>query len=217
MSNSNPITEFGRYGLTPEHLLGYTYAGLLTLLYCVILFPAEIKGLIDTLGGLISVFMVVGLGIGVFVFYFRIIGDFFIYPFQHIVHFLIDRIRNVEGSNSTSIIWYLGNFGVPLGMRRAAYQTCKAEFISKDVRLNVFLSHGELHVLYLTSIETFIVWFYYLKSQLVNNYLLLVIGIICFLGAILGDTYQHILETRLLKAAGRTRLKNFLIKHGFVT
>lgn len=198
-----------RLGVTPEQLIGYVYSGILAVFIVTQVEPAFIKKTIDTTTALLFTIIALIIGIGLYVFYFRIIGEFVLYPFQHLVHWFVDRLRGKTGREHTSCVRYFGALGVPVGFRRFAYEAIMALFHSDDVRRRIQLQHGELHVLYLTAVEGFAAAAY-LFFQGRDFQIWLVVGTVFFLGALLGDLRQHMLECTMIKAKGEQEVKKFL-------
>ncbi len=211
MDKTNPIIE--RLGLTPEQLIGYPYAGLLAALLCAIVNPDFVKHIVDTLGTLLSTLVVLGTGVGIYAIYFKIIGEWFLYPLHHAIHRSTDNICKTINENYTSTTAYLGYLGVRIGKRRMAYEAIKSSFFNPpELRRRIQLSHGEVHVLYLTAIETFAcaLYIYFFNTPLPIKYFLILSGI-SLLGAIGFDIRQHSLETHLMKTK-ESELKEFLQK-----
>jgi len=204
-------------GVTPEQIIGYAYAGLFAAACFAIVDSQSIKTFIDSLGALLSTLIFLGLGIGIYTFYFLVLGEFVLYPFQHFFHGLMDKIRNRTGARHTSTIAFIGYLGVPAGYRRAAYEAIKSNFYDVDERRRIQLAHGELHVLYLTAVELSITAIY-LKFVLGNgNVQFAVMALIAYLGALVGDTRQHSLEAYKLKTYGQEKVKAFLSEIGYIS
>jgi hypothetical protein len=215
MDEKNSILQ--TLGVTPEQIIGYAYAGLLAAACLAIVDSQSIKSFIDSLGALLSTLIFLGLGIGIYTFYFLVLGEFILYPFQHFFHTLMDKIRNKTGAQHTSTIAFIGYFGVPVGYRRAAYEAIKSNFYDVEERRRIQLAHGELHVLYLTAVELSITAMY-LKFILGNsNVQFIIMAVIAYLGAFIGDTRQHSLEAYKLRAYGQEKVKAFLSEIGYIS
>lgn len=204
-------------GVTPEQIIGYAYAGLLAAACFAIVDSQSIKSFIDSIGSLLSTLIFLGLGIGIYTFYFLVLGEFILYPFQHFLHRLMDKIRKKSGAQHTSTIAFIGYLGVPIGYRRAAYEAIKSDFYDVEERKRIQLAHGELHVLYLTAVELSVTALY-LRFALGNSNLqFIVMALIAYLGALIGDTRQHSLEAHKLKTYGQEKVKNFLLEIGYIS
>lgn len=203
-------------GVTSEQMIGYAYAGLLAALCYAIVDAQSIKALIEALGAFLSTLVFLGLGIGIYTFYFLVLGEFILYPLQHLIHLLIDKICKQTGKKHTSAISLIGFFGVPLGYRRSAYEAIKSSFFNIEDRKRIQLAHGELHVLYLTAVE-FTVVAIYLRFFLGNtNPNIVILAIIAYIGALIGDIRQHSLEAYKLNSYGQEKVKEFLSSQGFI-
>lgn len=171
----------------------------------------------DSLGGVLSVFAVIAIGFVIFIFYRYIIGEYIIFPIQHIIHYLFDIILKRTKEKTTSSINLLKHLEVPNGIRRDAYTSIRDAFIDDKTRARWDLIHGEIHALYITSI-IFLGISVFLKLNINGNniWLWALIGIIVLISAIIADTHQHMVETRMIKALNREDLKKFLIQEGHI-
>ena len=87
-----------------ERLIGYLYAGVLPLAILAVEKPDFVKQVVGATSGLLAVIIAISLGIGIYTLHFRVFGELLIYPFQHIVHIIIDKVllrRTPERSSST--------------------------------------------------------------------------------------------------------------------
>lgn len=210
-------------GVTPENLLGYSYAGLLATLCIAIIRPQIVEDLRNSLGTLLSTLIVLGFGVGIYTFYFKILGELILYPFQHRLHAAWDRVRKLSGAKHSCDMAYLGYLGVrSLALQRAAYEDIKASFYEAEARRRIHLEHGELHILYLTAVE-FAAFSLYLwigdlwPTQRSQGLFFSVTAIVSYLGALLADTRQHSRETQMLKACGEPRIRDFLSAGGYIS
>lgn len=203
-----------RLGVTPEQLIGYGYAGLLAMGILAQIEPINLQETIKVLGAFLTLIVALALGVGLYVFYFRILGEFILYPTQHLIHGLLDCARGKTGKKHTSCVHYIGTLGVPLGCRRAAYEAIKASFYSEDECRRIQLSHGELHVLYLTAMETAGAAIY-LSMQGKSIAPWSIAAIVFYLGALLGDIKQHSMESIMLRARGEEFLRKYLTRAGY--
>ncbi len=204
------------FGVTPEKVVGYAYAGLLAAVCLGLARPDILEQVVEALGLLLSVAVAFAIGIGIYAFYFNVIGEFILYPFQHTLHFLLDLIWRKTGQNHTCDIAYLGYLGVPIGLRRQAYETLKSEFYELERRRRIQLAHGEIHVLYLTFVELIVVGIYLVFHQSIPHAPFLFASLIVYFGALIADIKQHSIEAHLLKAYNEKELRKFLIKRGFI-
>jgi len=205
-----------RLGVTPEQLIGYAYSGFLAFVIGTIIDRSFAAQLVEALGGFLTAVVALTLGVGIYVFYFRLLGEFVLYPFQHLVHSCLDWVRGRTAQHPTSCIGYLGAFGVPIGLRRAAYEATKALYY-KDLRVRrrIQLAHGEIHVLYLTAVETVAAAIYvYLHDGHAGYWIAFAAAF--YLAALIADVHQHSLECGMLKSPIYGDLGEFLDRSGFL-
>ncbi len=216
MATENEVLS--KLGLTPEQIVGYVYAGMFIAFAVVAVDAPFVKEAVKSLGGLLSTMVVLSLGVGAFVFYRRIIGEFVLYHAHHAVHRTLDLVLGRKGHALTSCTAYLAFKGVPLGSRRAAYTAIREVFFDKHARRRLDLAHGEIHVLYLTAIGCFAVTLYLLFDHaggLTNNAWPSV-GALSYLGALWADIQQHSVETQMLKVLDEAKLRSFLEGGGYL-
>ena len=203
-----------RLGVTPEQLLGYGYAGLLASFVASLIEPNFVKHLIAALGPFLAAIVALALGVGIYVAYFKIVGEFLLYPFHHLVHKLVDRVRKRIGKVGTSCVAYIGELGVPFGQRRAAYEAIKAAYYQDRERRRIQLAHGELHVLYLTAVEAGAAALY-LFARARPTEVWATTAIVFYVAALIADLRQHTLECYMLKTRAETELRKFLNDAGY--
>ena len=204
-----------RFGVTPEQLIGYAYAGLLAVIISAIIQPTLIKDLVASLGGFLIALAALGLGIGIYALYFKVIGELLLYPIQHKVHRLLDFVRRIPAEKYTSSVAYLGHLGVPRGYQRASYEALKASFYDPETCRRVQVAHGELHVLYLTAVESFVAAIYLAANGC--DYTLWGWGTaVVYVAALIADTKQHVIEAAMLRAKPESEVKDFLSKGGYL-
>lgn len=198
-----------------ERIIGYIYAGLLPLLILTIEEKSIVKGCVDTTGAVLLTLICIGLGVGVFSIYFKIVGELFLYPLQHIFHILFDFIVRRSGDKRSSTVGLLVHFGVPILRARDAYQTIKDEYFQDFEKIEIQISHGELHVVYLTSLITFLTYIIleYFRGNASSIYLYL--SIISLLAGIISDSRQHSKESSRIRAHKRNIIV-FLKEKGFI-
>jgi hypothetical protein len=195
-----------------ERLIGYFYAGLLPVIILSIEKGSVVKAFVEATGGVFALVCCFALGIGIYTVYFRIVGELLLYPFQHALHMLYDK----KFSKRTSTIGLMQDSGVPLWRARSAYNFVRERFLTKEDRADLQVEHGELHVLYLTFVITFL-YFLYLEFNLdqahANIYFL--ISVVSYIAALVGDTRQHSKECAFLEN-NKSELDEFLLKHGLL-
>lgn len=204
-----------RLSVTPEQLIGYAYGGLLSVLISAIIQPTFVESLVKSLGGILVTLVALAIGVGIYVLYFKVIGEFILYLFQHGVHFVFDWMRRTPREKRTSSTSYLGYLGVRWGLRRAAYEEIKASFYDIKTCRRIQVAHGELHVLYLTAVETLFAAGYLAAKGGDYTPWFWVTGIV-YLAALIADTRQHFIEASMLRAQDETEVKNFLTKGGYL-
>lgn len=204
------------FGVTSEQFIGYFYSGLLASLIFALLEPSKVKTVVDSLGNILSIFIALGIGIGLYTIYFQIVGEFFLFQLQRLIHHVFDRLLGNRNENQTSSTGYLGYLGVPFIMRRKAYESIKNDFDGDPVKLNLHLSHGEIHVLYITSIFLLAASFYSYTVGYENSVKWLSFGLIFLFGGLISDTKQHIKETHIFKSIGREKIRQFLVERKLI-
>jgi hypothetical protein len=208
---------YTKLGLNPERVAGYVYSGLFTSVVAAFLAPNAVRGLVDSLGGVLSTLAALALGIAVYVFYRQLIGEYFLYPLHHLLHGFLDSAFRRSGERLTSSTAFLAYLGVPFGHRRDAYTTIREIYLQEMTRTRLDLAHGELHVLYITACGCLVVVLCGLLSPGRDVGLVWIIGgIVSYLAALVGDIHQHSLETQMLKRIDRAELLEFLFKAGYV-
>lgn len=198
-----------------ERMIGYIFSGLLPLLILTIEAKSMVKGYIEATGGILAALICIGLGIGIFSIYFRIIGELILYPLQHCIHILLDFCIRRRGDKQSSTVGLLVHYGVPILRCRDAYQTIKDEFFKKRERTEMQFSHGEIHVVYLTSVITMVAYFVvnYTKGQASKLYIF--ISVVSLIAAIISDTRQHSKEAYRIRAEKNAVIK-FLSDRGYI-
>src|SRR4051794_22976070 len=116
----------GFLGVTPEQGVGYVYSGTLSLVCFALIDPNQVKAVQQTLGSLLLAGTVATLGVGIYTFYFRVLGELVLFPFQYWLHHRLDRARHRAGESQTATVSFLNWLGVPLAKGHFAYQEIKA-------------------------------------------------------------------------------------------
>src|SRR5436309_568231 len=215
MANEEDL--LAKIGVTSEELVGYLYGGLFVAICAALVDNARVKSIVEALGDFVSAIAVLGLGVGVYVLYRRIIGEMVLYHVHHMCHRVVDFVAGREKENLTSSTAFLGYLAVPLGRRRAAYSAVRETFFDTNTKRRIDLAHGELHVLYITAVGS-VAAYLYLRLSTPGRISLawLVISIVSYLGALVGDIKEHSFETHVLKMIERTRLEKFLLDGGYL-
>ncbi len=202
--------------LSIERIIGYTFSGILLLFLFVYnsenpeLYIREIAGRTT-----LTIIACLVIGLGSYTIYFRLLGNFLLFPIQHLLHGLKDIVFNERGDNHTSTIFLLHHYGVNILRCRDAYEAVKDHIFSGDNAISVQLAHGELHVLYLMSVTAFLqVYIDFLRFRTVGVAYYATAAFLYFC-AVLGDTAQHSKEAFRIKAH-RASVINFLLEEGFI-
>jgi hypothetical protein len=212
---SNESDMYTKLGLNAERFAGYLYSGICFSVVMTLVLPTKVASFVDSIGGVLSLFSVVAIGFVIFIFYRYLIGEFIIFPLQHLIHHLFDKILGKSSEKTTSSIYFLKYLGVAKGIRRDAYTSIRDAFINDKIRARWDLIHGEIHALYITSIIFIgVSLFLNLNEVFITNWIWMFIGIVAIGAAFIADTHQHIVETRMIKALDRNGLINFLIQEG---
>lgn len=99
-----------------------------------------------------------------------------------------------------------------------SYESIKNELFEENTLRKIQLSHGELHVLYLTFIESSIMiilikWF---NFSMISPFPFIFISCVSFIGAIISDIRQYSYEAHIIKNIGAEKIKEYLSKNGFI-
>jgi len=107
---------YTKLGLNPERVAGYVYSGLFTSVVAAFLAPDAVKGLVDSLGGVLSTLAALALGIAVYVLYRQLIGEYFLYPLHHLLHGFLDSAFRRSGERLTPVRLSWHTWGCPLAI-----------------------------------------------------------------------------------------------------
>lgn len=203
-------------GLTPEHIVGYVYSGALAVVCAAVVDAKALRSTQEALGVPFAIIAVATIGVVIYTFYFKILGEFVLFPLQYLVHHLIDLARRLRGERHTATISFLIALGVPRGRAHFAYQEIKAAEYEMDVRQRTQLSHGEIHIFYLTSTIVGGAAGYSLVKTDGKALWLAAVSLLFLVVAIMADTVQQSLETAIIRSMDRARLLGRLRRSGFL-
>lgn len=212
MDTSQILKEMGL-----SRILRYSCGGVLLLLLVAIINLEFVESIIDSLGAMLTLFVILTVGTTIYVVHRHILGEIFLFPLTHHLHHGWDYVHGRTGVSSTSAVGYLGALGVKGGDRRAAYTAVRRQFFNPADRENLDVVHSELHILYITAEETMLTSIYLMLNGIyslelgIPSYFLFVIGITIGISAIIADIKQHQLECHTLKIKDREKkLRPFL-------
>ncbi len=134
-------------------LLRYTYGGLLLTFLAVVVAPCETKIAVDALGPVLSPLAALGLGAAIYVVSRHVIGELALFRLTHSIHRWWDSKRQRA---TTSAVQFVQNLGVDNWEARSAYTAVRKQHLEPVEPRPLDVVHSELHMLYITSIETFI-------------------------------------------------------------
>jgi hypothetical protein len=198
-----------------ERFIGYCYSGFLPVCIAALENPDFVKKTVEATGGLLTAIICVVLGIGIYTIYFRVLGNFFIFPLQHVIHYLIDLILRRSPEARTSSVGLIIGYGVPKKCARIAYHKVRDKFFTGRYQIEIQLSHGELHVLYITAVITLGSYIILNSHGLSPTPIYMYASASCFIAALIGDTHQHAVEAALVKAK-QSEVKEFLQQEGLM-
>ena len=205
----------GALGTSAERLIGSTYAGFLSFAVLLLQYPAQVKSLTESAGsGLIAV-TCIAVGLGIYSFYFKVLGEFVLFPFQHAVHMLADVLRSKRGERRTSPIGQLLHFGVPVFDVRSAYDRVRIRLYEGHDSTEVQIAHGEIHVLYITSVILAVAYAsatYLGKSP---SELYIYIAAASLAASLISDTRQHSTEAKRFRRR-IPDIRRYLVEEGYV-
>lgn len=208
---SNDLVE--KIGLNTEEIVGYLYSGTLLGLLWWKLRPDEVTAFCTAVGSVEFALGLLLLGPGIYCFYFRVIGDLVVFPIQHRIHRVLDRLSG----RTTSPVRLVAHMGVGLGSRRAAFNLVKSEFLDEGWRNRTALHHAEMQVLYITAVE--LLGAAALSAATGAAFApgpLMIWGLAALTAAIVADTKQHRRDTQLIERMGDDALRAFLEDEGFL-
>ncbi|MEM1308782.1 MAG: hypothetical protein AAGF98_04645 [Cyanobacteria bacterium P01_H01_bin.153] len=206
----------GIIAASAERFLGYLYAGVLPFVIVTIEKTSTVKEFVDATGGILAGTICLVIGIGIYTIYYRILGELLIFPFQHILHILLDVVTTKDPGKRSSTIGLLVHYGVPLNRCRSAYDSLKGVLFEGRDASEIQVSHGELHVLYLSSLITLAAFWgiQFFKGNASSLYV--VISIVSFISALIADTLQHSREALVFKA-NQAEVVSLLKERGFIS
>lgn len=198
-----------------ERFIGYAYAGILPAVLLAFEDPAKVKKIVDSLGGVLSAISCFVVGIGVFTIYSKIIGELFLFPFQHAVQHLIDKMQKKTSRTGSSPVWLLRSYGVSAQHARRAYTKVRGVVYKGQENIDIQVSHGELHVLYLTAVSLVVasMLLRYLGNEPSPFYI--AVASIVYLAALVVDTKQHAIEAACFIEKS-DEVKNYLKQEGLI-
>jgi hypothetical protein len=199
-----------------ERYIGYIYASVLPVVILAIENGAQVKQVVESLGGVLTAIAAFVVGIGIYTVYTRVLGALLLFPMQHLLHYVADRfVFRKAPTERTCSIWLMHAWGVPLKHCRAAYHKARYQFFQGQDQIEVQVSHGELHVLYLTGIWTATAFFFMQSKGLNPSSLYLYLCAAVSIAALIGDTRQHAAEAAYFKAR-IVEVKAFLKQEGLL-
>jgi hypothetical protein len=196
-----------------ERFIGYVYAGIVPFCVVAIENGRFVKQITESLGGVLTAITAFVVGIGIYTIYVRVLGELLIFPLQHFLHHMADRLLRKSDDQSSSPVWLVHHWGVPLKHSRGAYHKIRNHFFTGQDQVEIQVSHGELHVLYLTAISGLAVYFLMQNLGQSPSPFYLIISAIVYVAALVADTRQHAIEA----ASMRTKvedIRSFLYAEG---
>ena len=205
-----------------ERFIGYLYSGFL-LVVIALLERDNLAKLgfstgnpVSVTGGFLAAIIIFVLGIGVYSVYFRVLGEFVIYPIQHILHHLFFDLGRKAPTARSSPVGLMVGYGVSKWHARAAYMRVRDEFFTKKHQIEIQVAHGELHVLYITATVSLCAFFILKSRGLLPSVIYLIVSGLFFVFALMGDTRQHTTEAVYIRKK-EAKIKEFLQEEGFIS
>jgi hypothetical protein len=183
-----------------ERLIGYIYAGLFPAVIIIIEKGNIVENLVRSVGGIFTALICITVGIGIFSFYNKIVGELVVFSLQHFLHFAMDKLTLKSAERGTSDIRFLIRLGVPWTRAREAYMFLRDNLADRRYKVTLELEHGEIHVLYLTAcicLGTYIL-LDRIRTQPPTEWYLY-IAAAAYLAATLADIRQHARECAWLR------------------
>lgn len=200
-----------------SQLIRYGYAGFLLVALAALLVPEIVKPAIEAAGPVVAPISVLAIGIFIYVLHRYVIGEFLLYPFTHMLHRALDRIRR---SPTSSTVGYLQELGVPFFQRRAAYTDVRHDLLPEEWRRVLDLRHAEAHIIWLTSIECLgaSIYLIIINEQRLARGILFSVAVVSMLAGIALDIRQNQAETRMLRKHNENaKVSLFLFERGYIT
>jgi uncharacterized membrane protein len=202
-------------GDSAERFIGYLYSGILILILLTIEDRQFVESFVKATGGILTAIICMSAGIGVYAIYFRLIGELFLFPLHYIMHTILDVVTGRWGEKRTCSLGVLHLYGVNFLSLRGSYEFIKRAFLNKEEGADIGVAHGELHVLYITSLILFMTYWIleYFSKQPSSLYLF--ISLVVYVAALIGDIRQHKSETFILKA-NKSKVVELLKRAGYI-
>ena len=202
-----------------DQIIRYGYGGFLIAGIMIFLYPDKSKEFIASAGSVVAPLSILSSGAFIYVFYRYVLGDNFIYPITHFLHFLLDHIIN--HGNPTSPTSFLGKVkNVKLGQRRQCYTDIRHQLFDHDKRSKLDLDHAEIHVIYLTSVICLFLQIFLSFSNKANEPVkssLMVITALFWFSAVIIDIRQHKKEGRLIMESSiQQKVDELLTSCGYI-
>jgi len=184
--------------LSIDKIVRYFYAGFLFLLGIIIFNKSEILPIIKDLGAVNTAICCFTIGAFFYTIYRYVIGEIFLYWFVYLIHWLIEICL----SEKLNLFSFMKNHNASVIKSRIFYNYIRRSFFDEEDRKKIDYAHSEIHMMYLTSMILFLIYFYVKYFLEINNnspcYILWG-AFIVFTSGIIIDIQQHRIEIRKLK------------------
>jgi len=201
-----------------DYLMRYGYTGFLLAALMLQIFPEESKAFLSNAGSAVGPLCIFALGGFVYTFFRYVLGDLFLFNITHFFHFLIDKFFN-NGVPSSPTAYLRKEMGVAFGQRRQAYTEITRELFDEKTAQRLKIDHGEINMLYLTSVVACIssALLFFRKANATHILFWSEIAAFVFwLFAMFMDIKQHKKEHRMVISRGRKDVEVFLKNRGYI-
>jgi len=181
-----------------DKIVRYFYAGYLFLIVLIIFNKSETLPIIKELGAVNTAICCFSIGAFFYIVYRYVIGEIFLYWLVYIIHWMIELISKEK----LNVISFMKKYNVPVLKSRIFYNYLRRSFFNNEDRKKLDYAHSEIHMMYLTSLILFVVYFYFYCFLILANgssFYVLLGGVIILLSGIIIDIQQHRIEIRKLK------------------
>ncbi|MBD3673894.1 MAG: hypothetical protein HUJ26_10250 [Planctomycetaceae bacterium] len=218
-----------------QQLIRYGHGGLLVFGIVALYNPDFIKEIVTSLGGPLSMLMVLSIGAPIYVIHRYVIGEYCIYPLTNIIHIYVwDKIscklRKIKEFETTSVTGMLEQQGIKVEsydwlfgyfLRRKVYSDWRQAYLPEKKKNLLNLFHAEVHILWISAVIVMgVILSSYMFSDVGDSikgdlkYWCILFFVLVFSGLV-GDIQLHSKQCRDLRSQ-EADLKKFLEEYGYL-
>ena len=184
--------------LSIDKVVRYFYAGFLFLIGLIIFNKSEVLPIIKELGAVNTAICCFTVGAFFYTIYRYVIGEILLYWLVYVIHWLIE----LPFKEKLNVFSFMKQYKIPVLKSRIFYNYLRRSFFSDEDREKLDYAHSEIHMMYLTSLILFIIYFYvkcYLTIANNSSFYVFVSACVILSSGIIIDIQQHRIEIRKLK------------------